>query len=162
MASAFTSIRSEEGNVVIDTENGREWYYMQRRNVGHIAAHEEEERSDRKGILDGKAAELSIQDAANMDWLQGVGYGAIGYGSTGASSSGSGMAMGAPAFVVVTEATMAKVQQAYDAMNSVVVGLKKNLLYLRGRVEGATISAAMAVAHGATEHISALQNVLFC
>ena len=142
--------------MVLDSEDGRDWYYMQRREVGHRASHEEEESTARAKTLVGQEASAAIADAVSQDWLQG--WSRIG--------SVQPAVMGAPAlqsahFCGVTDVTMKKVQQAYDAMNSVVIGLKKNLLDLRGWVDGATISAAMAVAVGAAEHISALQNVLF-
>ena len=61
--------------MVLDTEDGKEWYYMQRREVGHRASHEEKESTERAKTLAGEEAALAIQDAINQDWLQGLGYG---------------------------------------------------------------------------------------
>ena len=61
---------------------------------------------------------------------------------------------------IVTDLTMQKTQQAYDALNVCVIAIRKHCLSLRGTIDKVTINAAMDKVKSATPFMGALEAIL--
>jgi len=133
------------GDILTKDEDGKTWYYLRRRNMGHVKKHTHTDRVSAGQKLEDKDDKvMAVLDASDDSWVNEV----------------KSLEMGGEAGPqAVQDHTLMKVQQAYDATNLCLREIKTCAMHLIGKVDNNTLNGAAGkckVGNETLEHLEAI------
>ena len=163
----------ERGDIIVNKDaQGRKWYHLPKMVSGNKKGFKTVEQASTEQQLkdDPDAVNALFLDMKDESWLESQGRLKLHVlsdsecfalpASSSSRSSGSTSSTSAQVQVIASDATLAKVQQAYDAVSCATASLKSKAFQLKGLVDNDTIKNGLEKVSLGNELSSVLELML--